>query len=201
MKTILLIDGENFKGYIKEILKQSNGKSSIKIDWSNYDFKRLLAPIIKERNIDKIVFYFSRIKFHKETGEKSKELIEERRHLKTHLEKQGFEISFAGRIRGMVEKVGWGRSKLVFKEKGVDVRIAVDMVSIACDKNAEEIILGSSDSDLQPAVDEIKKRGIKFTYLGFESNPNKGLLSKSKGFILLRNTEVVECEFVTKPLV
>ena len=39
-----------------------------------------------------------------------------------------------------------GKKVLVFKEKGVDVKIAVDMVSLACDKKVKEIILGDSAS-------------------------------------------------------
>jgi len=71
--------------------------------------------------------------------------------LKTHLEQQGFEVILSGRVRGQMEYGDSGKKVLVFKEKGVDVRIAVDMMATACDKKADTIILGSSDSDLQPA--------------------------------------------------
>jgi uncharacterized LabA/DUF88 family protein len=68
------------------------------------------------------------------------------------------------------------------------------MVSVACDKKADEVILGSSDSDLQPAVSEAKSRGVSCIYLGFESRPNRGLSYTTNRTILIRNSEVLEFE-------
>lgn len=86
------------------------------------------------------------------------------------------------------------KSKIIFKEKGVDVKIAVDLVTAAYDKKVKTVILCSSDSDLQPAVREIKNRGVKVIYLGFEIGPNKGLLMYTTNrAILIRNSEVLEC--------
>ena len=112
--------------------------------------------------------------------------------LKTHLEKQGFEVVLSGRVRGQMEDGGRGKQVLVFKEKGVDVKIAVDMVSLSCDKKVKEIILGSSDSDLQPAIKEVRDRRVGCVYLGFETQPNKGLSYTTNRTILIRNSEVVE---------
>ena len=58
MQTILLIDGENFKG--------------------------LLDKVLKDIPIERRVFYFARIKEHEASKEKSKQLVEEQRLLKTH---------------------------------------------------------------------------------------------------------------------
>jgi uncharacterized LabA/DUF88 family protein len=93
-----------------------------------------------------------------------------------------------------------GGSRLVFKEKGVDVRIAVDMVATSCDKSASAIILGSSDSDLQPAIKETKSRGVPCIYLGFEDLPNKGLAATADKTILIRNAEVLGSVPAATPL-
>lgn len=53
-------------------------------------------------------------------------------------------------------------------------------------------ILCSSDSDLQPAVAELRARKIEIVYVGFETNPNKGLSYTTNRTILLRNSEVIE---------
>lgn len=98
----------------------------------------------------------------------------------------------SGRVRGQLEHGGAGRKTLIFREKGVDVRIAVDMMSATCDQKAGEIILGSSDSDLQPAIREMRKRGVNCVYLGFETQPNKGLSYTTNRTILIRNSEVIE---------
>ncbi len=98
-----------------------------------------------------------------------------------------------GRVRGQIEEDYRGKKSLVFKEKGVDVKIAVDMVAAACDKKVKTAIIGSSDSDLQPAIAELQKRNIERIYLGFEMMPNKGLAYTTNRAILIRNSEVLEC--------
>ena len=107
----------------------------------------------------------------------------------------------SGRVRGQWENEQGGKKVLVFKEKGVDVRVAVDMVSLACDKKAKEIILGSSDSDLQPAIKEVRDRNISCVYLGFEAQPNKGLSYTTNRTLLIRNSELFGFEKVQETLV
>ena len=194
---ILIIDGENFKGKIRSIYKE-NGKD--KPVWHEYDFKGLLDKVLSGKNIKQKIFYFARIKEYEGSKEKSLELIEEQRLLKTHLEKQGFEVILSGRVRGQMEDSYKGKKVLVFKEKGVDVKIAVDMVSWSCDEKVKEIILGSSDSDLQPAIKEVRKRNVKCIYLGFESLPNKGLSYTTNKTILIRNSEILEFEKAQRTL-
>jgi len=187
MGIFLFIDGENFKYKIRAVFKGENKERPI---WHKYNFKGLLDKVLDGVKIDRKVFYFAKIKEHKESKEKSKQLIEEQRLLKTHLENQGFEVILSGRVRGQKEEDQNGKKIIIFKEKGVDVKIAVDMVSMACDKKVKEIILCSSDSDLQPAIQEIKNRDVKCIYLGFESQPNKGMTFTSDRTILIRNSEV-----------
>ena len=98
----------------------------------------------------------------------------------------------SGRIRGQMEDGFLKKKVLVFKEKGVDVKIAVDMVSWSCDKKVDSIVLGSSDSDLQPAIKETRRRGVECIYLGFENEPNKGLTFTTNRTILIRNSEILE---------
>jgi uncharacterized LabA/DUF88 family protein len=198
MEPILIIDGENFKGKIRAVFKE-NGKN--KPVWHEYNFKGLLEKVLEGTGIKKKIFYFARIKEHEQSKEKSKGLIEEQRLLKTHLEKQGFEVILSGRVRGQMEDGQNGKKILVFKEKGVDVKIAVDMVCLACDKKTKEIILASSDSDLQPAIKEIRARNVNCVYLGFESQPNKGLSYSTNRTILIRNSEVSEFEKIHKTLI
>lgn len=194
---ILLIDGENFKGKIRSTYKEIGKDKPV---WHEYNFKGLLDKVLEGMDIKQKIFYFARIKEHHNSKEKSLKLIEEQRSLKTHLEKQGFEVILSGRVRGQMEDGYKGKKILVFKEKGVDVKIAVDMVSLSCDKKVKEIILGSSDSDLQPAIKEVRNRGVNCVYLGFESQPNKGLSYTTNRTILIRNSEILEFEKVQKTL-
>ena len=97
MDTILLIDGENLKGKIKTVFKEASKEKPL---WHEYDFKSLFAKVLKGILIDRKIFYFARIKEYEGSKKKSKELIEEQRLLKTHLETQGFEVILSGRVRG-----------------------------------------------------------------------------------------------------
>lgn len=74
METIVLIDGENLKGKIKSIFKENKKERP---DWHTYDFRGLFNTVLNGNKIDKIVFYFGRVKEHMESKEKSKQLIEE----------------------------------------------------------------------------------------------------------------------------
>lgn len=185
----LLVDGENFKRKIGTVFKSLSKKRPV---WHEYDFKGLIDKVLKDIKVERTIFYFARVKEHPDTKDKSRTLIEEQRLLKTHLEKQGFEVILSGRVRGQLEDGFLKKRILVFKEKGVDVKIAVDMVSWSCDKRVDTIVLGSSDSDLQPAIKEVRRRKVICVYLGFENEPNKGLTFTTNRTILIRNSEVLE---------
>lgn len=54
----------------------------------------------------------------------------------------------------------YGREKIIsVKEKGVDVLCALAMVREAQDPDTDLVILASSDSDLAPALDEVRRLG------------------------------------------
>ena len=122
METILLVDGQNIKGKIEDVFKEAKENKPV---WHQYNFRGLFEKVLKDIKIDKKVFYFARIKEHKDSKKKSKQLIEEQRSLKSHLENHGFEVILRGRVRGL-EEIYNGKKILVFREKGVDVKIAVD---------------------------------------------------------------------------
>ncbi len=190
MDTILFIDGENFIHKLEEVLKSKNIDKE-KIDMASLNFNALFALPLKDYKISKKIFYSAKLHFFEETGQKSNKLIEIQRKLKNNLIKQGFEFIIAGHVRRQKVKVD-RKEGFVFKEKGVDVRIAVDLVALSCDKKLKTAILCSSDSDLQPAVKEVRKRGTKIIYLGFELNPNKGLTYTTNRTILFRDSEILE---------
>ena len=189
MKATLFIDGRNFLGKLEDVFQSE--KHTVP-EWATYNFRGLLNQVLKGLEVDRQIFYFAKIKEHPDTKEKSQKLISGRRLLKTHLEKQGFLVVFSGAVRGNYRKNDRGEEILVFKEKGVDISIAVDIVVAACDGKLKTAILGSSDSDLQPAIRELNKRNVESIYLGFEMMPNKGLTATTKRTILIRNSEVLQ---------
>ena len=188
-KTILYIDGENLKNYIKTVLL-GEGVSARKINLENYSLKELIKAPLKGIKLSEKRYYSAKLREYKETPKKSKQLILKQRVQKTNLEKAGFHFIMSGSVRPYKVKTD-GKMKVIFKEKGVDVKIAVDLVTDACDNMIKTAILCSSDSDLQPAIKEVLKRGVEIIYLGFEINPNKGLSFTTNRTILIRNSEVL----------
>lgn len=79
------------------------------------------------------------------------------------------------------------------------MRIAVDMITLAHNKELKTAVIASSDSDLRPAIRELGNEGVERIYLGFEVSPNKGLTFTTNRTILIRNSEVEE--FVGKILI
>ena len=187
--TILFIDGENFIFKLEQVLKRK--KINLKeFDLSSARFDNLFAKVLQGLHIQKKLFYIAKLHVHKDDKEKSNELIEVQKKLSDTLTKQGFEIMFAGNVRSQTVRLK-KETKIVFREKGVDVQIAVDLVSIAADKGMQTAVLCSSDSDLQPAVKEVKKRGVEMIYLGFQMQPNKGLSYTSDRSILIQNADIL----------
>ena len=72
MRTFLLIDGENFKGKVKEIFKNVGKNKPI---WHKYNFKGLLDKVLQDIEINKSIFYFAKIKENIQTREKSKQRV------------------------------------------------------------------------------------------------------------------------------
>lgn len=183
--TILFIDGENFQHKLKSVFKAEKEV----LDPLKLDVSTVLNNSLKGFSVKHKRYYAARLREYPDTIQKSKALILQQRRLKTNLEKQGFEFIIAGNVRAQQFD-----GRVTFREKGVDVKMAVDLVSLAADGKLDTAIICSSDSDLQPAVTELTKRGVTVVYLGFEMNPNKGLVYTCDRTILLRNSEVLEID-------
>lgn len=78
-----------------------------------------------------------------------------------------------------------------FHEKGVDVRIAVEMIRLAREDKYDTAYLLSSDTDLVPAVEEVHSFGKKVVYVGIPKGQSFGLTKASDDVILLRDEDVI----------
>lgn len=201
-KSIVLVDGQNFLKISNSIIEKS-GPKKVRKPLVSLKLKELVIKTLRQHpeiSQSEIYFYSAKLKIHPETEEKSKELITEQRKLKNDLEKQGVKFLISGNVRPQEERNSKGKvTGIKFKEKGVDVKVAVDMVAMACDKRYETIVLCSSDSDLQPAVAEAQRRGIKVIYLGFKTNPNKGLIYTTDKAYLFTNEDIINAFGYSSP--
>lgn len=184
---VAFIDGENTKGRIREVFKKYNLDTP---EWSHYDFKGLFDAVFSKDPVSVRKFYRANPKPHPDLKEESNALLISYRSLGGHLHRQGFEIIRAGTLRADYRSLSDKKPK--FREKGVDVYLAVSMVVAACDNLADILFLVASDSDYQPAVAEIRKRKKKVVYVGFEVNPNLGLIAKSDREIIISDADVLK---------
>jgi len=102
----------------------------------------------------------------KEKGNlKSEELVRNQQRLFANLQNQGWEI-----------KKGYmmARDK-DYKEKGVDVKLAVDILDMAYQNKYDTAVVVSSDTDLIPGVVRAKELGKKIEYIGFSHRPSFGM--------------------------
>lgn len=83
----------------------------------------------------------------------------------TNIQNDGFVIK-RGRI------MPFGR---LYKEKGTDVKISVDLIVGAVDDLYDTAILVSSDTDLIPAINYVKYKKKKVEYVGFAHAPSLGI--------------------------
>ncbi|MEK7070717.1 MAG: NYN domain-containing protein, partial [Patescibacteria group bacterium] len=72
-----------------------------------------------------------------------------------------------------------GKKTPFFQEKGVDVKMAVDIVTDSLDPKLEKIVLVSSDSDLLPAIKQVNQRGKEVEYVFADNKLNWGIVHNS----------------------
>src|SRR3989338_5573513 len=81
-----------------------------------------------------------------------------------YLQKDGISVKF-GKLLKDPDPKG------TYHEKGVDVQIAVDMIKFARENKYDVALLLSSDSDLIPAVKEVKSFNKEIVYMGVKRIP------------------------------
>lgn len=77
-----------------------------------------------------------------------------------------------------------------YHEKGVDVRLAVEMIRLAREDKYNQAFLVSSDTDLVAAVEEVKLLGKAIQYVGIAQGQSFGLSKICNDVRLLRSEEV-----------
>jgi uncharacterized LabA/DUF88 family protein len=86
----------------------------------------------------------------------------------------------------------------VYHEKGVDVKIAVDLLVGAYENIYDVAILVSSDTDLIPAIQKVKQLGKEVEYIGFSHQPSYGLIKNATETRLLTRNDVKAFESIFK---
>jgi uncharacterized LabA/DUF88 family protein len=179
-RVAVYIDGSNL--YYK--LKDLGIKNTTYFGYG--DFSKWLS---RERRLVAKRYYVGVVRA-KDNDEKAKKMQESQVRLFNHLgsKEEGFNIQ-----RGYLMK-----NDGVFHEKGVDVKIAVDLLVGAYEDIYDTAILISSDTDLIPAIQKVKSLGKDVEYIGFAHKPSYGLQKHATLSRLLIDEELKKFE-VEKP--
>lgn len=182
MKRIIIIDGENLTYALRKYDKKTGGDGSRKF-LSVFDFRGMFTELLEDVTFDEIIWYGAKIKVSKQNSQKFKEKIDE------YVKNQGRMVNHLGKQEIVFEKVGYLRDRTIegdssqilkLTEKGVDVGIAVKIMELAAEKTEYEIVLVSSDTDLLPAIDSAKKRGVSFVHIGYDYMPIHSIQKRSE---------------------
>jgi len=79
----------------------------------------------------------------------------------------------------------------VFREKGVDVLLAIDLVIGALRDEFDSAVLISSDSDLIPAVEFVRSLGKQVFYVAFDGRRTIGLSKKASKTIIWTKASLI----------
>lgn len=171
-KVIIFMDGSNFYHRLRD--KELDYKNL-----SKFKYKALAQWLGQDRKIIECIYYIGLVR--KEIGnKKSEELVQNQQRLFSHLKQEGWVIQ-----TGYMMKHGRD-----YKEKGVDVRLALDILDKAYQGEYDTAIIVSSDTDLIPAIEKAKKLGKKIEYIGFSHRPSYGILNNATTSRLLTDYEL-----------
>ena len=172
-RVAIYIDGSNFYHYLKE--KPITFPKGEKFDYVKFvDFLSRGRKCVSKR-------YYIGIARNIDNTKKSQQLVKGQQKFLSKLENDGFVIK-----RG---RLIYDKGKI--REKGVDVKIAVDLfVGGAVDNMYDTAILVSSDTDLIPAIKYIKFKKKKLEYVGFSHAPSLAMQKYADLSILLLAEDV-----------
>lgn len=176
-KTIVYIDGENFLHRVEDVLK-SRTLIQKKEEIIRLDITTLFQDIFPEYQLE-LRYYGTKIRTHDITDptvlDRAKVMVESQRRLKRNLENQGCAFIISGSLRlRQVTCSSCQKTSHVFKEKGVDVRQAVDIAEEAGEGVCQIIV--SSDSDLLPALHAARAKGSHLIYVHHAEQPNFAMI-------------------------
>ena len=194
----ILIDGSNFYHLV---LKRLGLKEA------QFDFDKFAIFLANGRLISDMGkrFYIGTIR-EKEGDIKTKEAMAKQTSFFAMLKNSHWEIKTSklktrkeeiiidDRVVGYEKLLKLGIKKIEFerlREKGIDVKLATDLIVGAIDNQYDTAIIVSSDSDLIPAIDWVRHRNKKkVEYIGFSISNDSNSNNSTKPLIsLIKKTD------------
>ncbi|MEK7123236.1 MAG: NYN domain-containing protein [Patescibacteria group bacterium] len=158
-RALIIIDGSNFYHRLKEAELHS---------LLSFGYNAFATFLTRGHLLVSARYYIGAIR-EEQGNEKSRKLMSNQRKLSGFLKKSGFEVCFGDLLK----------NDGVYHEKGVDVRMAVDLLVGAYENLYDIAIIVSSDTDLIPAIMKVRSMGKKVEYVGFSHKPSHALITHS----------------------
>lgn len=174
----IYIDGSNTYNKLKSFGLPEEGK--------RFDFSAFVSHIVGKRELISKRYYVGIVRNH-DNSDKGEVLARKQQQFLETLRSAGFEIK-PGKI--MYDS---GR----IREKGVDVKLAVDLVIGASDNLYDTAVVVSSDTDLIPAIKYVlngKKKKVE--YIGFAGAPSLGMIKECSTQRLFAKEDLISFQYL-----
>lgn len=174
-RVAVFIDGSNLYFKLRTLIPH-------KMDFIRYRYRDLVASLINDD--ERLVYtgyYVGVVRDTKRSHDlvKTADLIQSQQKLFEQLRHQQIDI-----VKGyLLERDGR------FFEKGVDVHLAVDIVTMSQAKKYDTAIVISSDTDLIPAMQAAQRGKREIVHVGFEHQPSLSLIRYANRSRLISRAE------------
>ncbi len=175
-RAFVFIDGGNFYFKLKELKAGIKGKHSL----LGFNFGKFSEWLVQPNNLAETRYYLGAVR-QQNNNEKSKRMYANQQRLFMKLQKQKIRVVLGQLIQHPDKS---------YHEKGVDVRLAVEMIRYARQDKYDIAYLVSSDTDLVPAVEEVRMIGKKVQYIGISKGQSFGLSKTANDVRLIRLEEI-----------
>ncbi|MGI9027719.1 MAG: NYN domain-containing protein [Candidatus Saccharimonadales bacterium] len=198
MKRNIYIDGENLVHIVVDCLIS---KKLIKNrrDLQDFDFGYLIDFVtrVKPHKATKTRYYGAKLQVFKGNSrleKNSKDMVRWNSNWINVLQKQKIEFIKCGhlKLRDSHKCNHCGKTNQIFLEKGVDVGLAVDVVSDALKGHVNEIVLFSADSDMLPAIKRAHGAGVRVVYAAYSGAMNRALTTMADDVWTFSEEQIVE---------
>ncbi|MDO8624038.1 MAG: NYN domain-containing protein [bacterium] len=181
-RVAIYIDGSNTYNKLKVL--------GIPEEEKRFNYETFVTHLIGARKLVSKRYYVGIVRNY-DHSEKSEKLVRKQQQFLERLRLTGFDIK-----PGKIMYDGIGR----IREKGVDVKLAIDLVIGAADNLYDTAIVISSDTDLIPAIKYVlngKKKKVE--YVGFAGAPSLGMIKECSSQRLFAKEDLLRFQSLKEP--
>lgn len=170
-KAVLLIDNSNFYHSVKD---------SRRLPFPQSDYGKLFSLLSEQFGFDlKFIYLYDAIK------DSSKERVQYAQQQKFHSGIRALSPRWPVSIKTRKLKYRPFGKEFVAEEKGVDVLLVVDAITLALEGGIEKMIILSGDADFVPLVEFLRSRGMETVNLHLFSGSSTELRQSCGSHILI----------------